>query len=254
MSLSVRGRRVIACACIAGALACLILAAPSAAVTVPAVLSIAGALLYLHSSTGAVAHMSNADRQAWQSARTLGDLGELTARWLEGSVASVPGYCCRPAEETEHLVPVLAKLNRTGFVTTGSQPGEVFGVDDLGRHRAAVEGFASWAVAEAIETAAVHADLIAVVHDPVTLPRWRYYRGEAVIVTKIGDRDFTGFGVQLPRRHIRDAHLGYGICHPDAVDALCEAWQVTVIDPQWGRPDVLWQVLAEAVSPAGGTR
>jgi len=254
MSLSVRSRRVIACACITGSLACLILAATSPGVTAAAVVSIAGALLYLHSTGGAVAHMSRADRQAWQSARTLGDLGALTARWLEGTVASVPGYCGRPDEETEALILVLARLNRAGFVTTGSQPGEFFGDGDLGRQRAAVEGFASWVVAAAIETAAVHADLIAVVHDPATLPRWRYYGRQAVTVTKIGSRDFTGFGVQVPRRHIRDTHLSYGICGREAVDALCGAWQVTVIDPVWGRPDVLWRVLGEAVSVAGGAR
>ena len=42
----------------------------------------------------------------------------------------------------------------------------------------------------------------------------------------------------------RDDWTGYGICHPDAVDALCAAWQVTLIDPEWGRRDALWDMLA----------
>jgi hypothetical protein len=33
------------------------------------------------------------------------------------------------------------------------------------------------------------------------------------------------------------------VCHPEAVSAVCEAWQVTLIDPEWGRNDVLWPVL-----------
>jgi hypothetical protein len=38
----------------------------------------------------------------------------------------------------------------------------------------------------------------------------------------------------------------YGpFCDPQAVDALCAAWQVTLIDPEWGRDDVLWTVLAQ---------
>jgi hypothetical protein len=187
--------------------------------------------------------MSKADAAAWRSARTLPQLGELTARWLEGSVESIPGYCGRPAGETGDLVPVLARLNRAGFFTTGSQPGLI---ED--GQRAAVEGFASWTVAEQIETAAVHAGLNVIVHDPACLPRWRYCYGDTQAVTEVAGRPFTRFGVQLPRRHIRDSWIGYGICHPQAVDDLCNAWQVTVIDPEWGRNDLLWAVLASAIA------
>ncbi len=62
----------------------------------------------------------------WRAARTLAGLGELTAEWLEGTIASiptvVPGY--GPDEETAALIPVLAACNRAGYVTTVSQPGE----------------------------------------------------------------------------------------------------------------------------------
>lgn len=91
--------------------------------------------------------MSKADRRRWESARTLGDLGELMALWLEGKLGSRPGYGARfgPDEETAALVPVLAACCRAGFVTEQSQPGE----DDIafdGRpwvQRAAVSGFIS---------------------------------------------------------------------------------------------------------------
>jgi len=207
-------------------------------VVVSAAVSIAGALLYLRSRRGA----DRRDLQAWASARTLADLGELTARWLEGTIPSVPGYIGEPDPETAELVPVLAKLNRAGFVTTCSQPGLI---ED--EQRAAVEGFASWEVAARIETAAVHADLNVIVHDPACLPRWRYYYGEAQTVTEVNGQRFTAFGVQVPRRHIRDSWIGYGICHRDAVNALCGAWQVTVIDPEWGHNDMLWPLLAGAI-------
>ncbi|GAA3372255.1 hypothetical protein GCM10017744_103040 [Streptomyces antimycoticus] len=36
--------------------------------------------------------MSRADRRRWKSARTVLDLGWLMARWLEGEIASRPGY------------------------------------------------------------------------------------------------------------------------------------------------------------------
>ena len=57
------------------------------------------------------------------------------------------------------------------------------------------------------------------------------------------------FGTIVPRRHIRDREVGYGVCHRDAVNALCTAWAVTVIDPEWGR-NTLWDVLDSALSPA----
>lgn len=53
--------------------------------------------------------MSTQDAARWRGARTLGDLGELTAQWLEGTIGSVPGVMpgYGPDEETVPLVPVL---------------------------------------------------------------------------------------------------------------------------------------------------
>lgn len=87
--------------------------------------------------------MTRADRRRWKSARTVADLGELMALWLEGAIASRPGYAARygPDEETEHLVPTLVALCRAGYITTCSQPGCAgTGVDGLWwEQRAAVE-------------------------------------------------------------------------------------------------------------------
>jgi hypothetical protein len=220
------------------------------------ILAIGGGLTYLRSTVkAAVSHdTGKSDLAAWQSARTLADLGELTARWIEGGLASQPGYCGPSDIEDRALVPLLAALNRAGFVTTGSQIGES-GPGYDGAHwqqRAAVEGFAGPEMTSALIVAANDTGLTIVVRDPAGLPRWRYRYDRSVTVTMREDRKITGFGVQLPRRHIRDSWLGYGICHRDAVDALCSAWQVTVIDPEWGRADLLWRVLEQAVRPAGG--
>jgi hypothetical protein len=56
----------------------------------------------------------------------LADLGELTAQWLEGTIASVPTVWpgCGPDEEATELIPVLAARNRAGYVTTVSRAGE----------------------------------------------------------------------------------------------------------------------------------
>jgi hypothetical protein len=202
--------------------------------------------------------MNPSDLAAWRSARTLAGLGELTARWLEGTLESQPGYQpgAGPDPETVPLVPVLAALNRAGFVTTCSQPGKS-GPGYDGAHweqRAAVEGFtASLRLLARIGDAAPAAGLMVIVHR-ARLPRWRYRYDQALAVTRRDGAWYTRFGVQVPRRHIRDPHLGYGICHPDVVNALCSAWQVTVIDPGWGRNDVLWRALVRALDGAEAGR
>jgi hypothetical protein len=74
----------------------------------------------------------------WDKARTVADLGELTARWLEGSISWNPTYTNGdtyaaevgtfnrpPEDETKPYVHLLAAVNRAGFVTNFSQPGEV---------------------------------------------------------------------------------------------------------------------------------
>lgn len=181
----------------------------------------------------------------WATARSLADLGELTAQWLEGKLASVPmvipGY--GPDEETTDLIPVLAASNRAGFITTCSQPGEepVPGYDEeMWTQRAAVDGFAAAATLEALRahTAGKPLYLMAV---PVDSP---VRNCEIQIpVTMDGERENTWFGVPLCREDIEDEDAGYGMCHPDAIEAICTAWQVTLIDPEWGRNDVLWPVL-----------
>jgi hypothetical protein len=59
--------------------------------------------------------MTPEDAGCWRAARILADLGELTAQWLEGTIASIPTVIpgCGPDEKTADLIPVLAACNRT---------------------------------------------------------------------------------------------------------------------------------------------
>jgi hypothetical protein len=268
MSISVRARRIIARVSMAVSFAVLVLlvAVPALRHRAPlggwgivasTVVSLLAGLAYLRSTGGRAmrGQMSEADGDRWASARTLADVGEMTARWLEGEIASQPGYCGPSDIEDPALVPLLARLNRAGFVTTGSQIGES-GWGHGGawwEQCAAVEGFADARMASRLARVARAAGMTVVLHCPAELPRWRYRYHQAVTVTRRDGGRYTAFGVQVPRRHIRDSWLGYGICHPDAVKALCGAWQVTLIDPEWGRPDVLWCVLERAIWPGGST-
>ncbi len=194
--------------------------------------------------------MSRADRKQWAATGTLADVGEVMALWLEGEVKSWPGYAPNhgPEEETTELIPTLAALNRAGLVTIGSQPGEspTLGWDGrLWEQRAAVEGFAGEATTERLRAAAEDAGLWVVRH--CTRRRWfGRFRGGAgsVPVTASGARVHTAFGGELDATEVEFILGGIG---DTAMGAVLDGWQVTVIDPAWGRNAVLWPTLIGAL-------
>ena len=186
----------------------------------------------------------------WRTARTLPDLRELTARWIEGDLGEQPAYHGPSDIEDPEMVPVLAALNRAGYMTTGSQAAGV-SLGGNGEHweqLAAVEGFADEGTARRIVVGAAAAGLTSVVHAPPP-PWWSpgFRFAQAVTVTWLNGQPYTMFGARLPRRHLRDPHVGYGICHRDAVNAVCSAWQVTVIDRCSCRPGHLWNTLTRTL-------
>src|SRR5216683_2234387 len=159
--------------------------------------------------------MSRADVGRWADARTLADLGTLTAQWLEGTLGSQPDYApgSGPDEETAGLVPVLAACNRAGFVTRSSQPGlsEMAGNGARAEQRAMVAGFASVQMGARLEDAAHEAGLI-VISGPAR--RWRTSRADHEPLTRRNSRSLPPFsrsGALLSRRYLR--WLYSGGCH-----------------------------------------
>jgi hypothetical protein len=185
--------------------------------------------------------MSRSDRRRWVAARAVADLGSLMALWLEGEIRSQPGYQprCGPDEETAGLVPTLAAANRAGFLTTCSQPGHGPrpGFDGATwAQRAAVQGHvADPAALSRLLPAAGQAGLLVSVPGLVPGP-W----GDGVTVTTRDDGPYTSFGGHLTRRDLRVMWPTVG---RDAFAAVERAWQVTLVDPEYGRDDVLWPVL-----------
>lgn len=188
--------------------------------------------------------MSRTDRARWRAARSIADLAELTALWLEGRIASHPGVMpnCGPDEETSDLVPVLALANRNGYLTDNSQPG-TSGTGFDGRwweQRAAVTGWvrcdqAGIDLVNQILVPAQAAGLIVCADSHHGLP-----------VTCVDGHPYTTFGGPLSKRDLRTiwpAHL----IHRDLFRQLQGAIQLTVIDPAYGRNDRLWNVLAKAL-------
>lgn len=178
------------------------------------------------------------DRELWRNAHTLEDLGNLTADWLEGTNGHQPGYypdpdgTSRPDSETAEIIEYLVRANRNGYVTTFSQPARAF--TGGGGQRAAVDGFCSEETADRIQAAILGTPLIAIAtpggwDNPTQIP-----------VTIDEHEAFTWVGANTGPEDISGR---YGDDCPGALVDLAIAWQVAILDPEWGRIGLLWERL-----------
>jgi hypothetical protein len=186
--------------------------------------------------------MSRADRRLWRSARTVFDLGELMARWLEGTIASRPGYQPRfgPDEETAHLVPTLAALCRAGYVTTCSQPGFAgTGADGLWwEQRAAVELVVTDAsLFHRLVDAAHAAGMVVRINDH----RRGGVQEQPVVVTTRDGEPVTAFGGRIGRA---DMAIQWPGLDRSLYDQVAHGMYVSIVAPEWGTAgERLWVVL-----------
>lgn len=189
--------------------------------------------------------MSRTDRRAWKGAATLEETGALMARWLEGDIASRPGYQPRygPEAETEDLVPVLAALNRQGYVTTDSQPGvrEFTTSGAFWFQRAAVTGFVrDPALVLRLVDAAETAGLKVIVNDFDDAPGH-----SAAAVTTCDGELVTAFGGALPPGELQVMWRGLG---RGAYAEITRARQLTLVDTRWGPSALLWDAMDSVVT------
>jgi hypothetical protein len=180
--------------------------------------------------------MSQQDEARWLGARTLADLGELTAEWLEGRVKAQPRYFGGPDPGTKPLAPVLAACNRAGFVTDDSQPGEPR--DEYEPQRAAVCGYMATEALSRLCRYLAGTGLAVVAHAPVCQIT---SDDGAIVITPSDGECYTRAGGPTSAATLRSEYAGE--LHPDAIEALCGAWQVSIVDLEWGRNDVLWPAL-----------
>jgi len=172
--------------------------------------------------SGLTTGMSRADAARWRTARTLDDLGDLVIAWLNGEVERTPGHCGPPDPETRPLIGVLTTVNRGGFVTDNSQLAESM---DGRTWNTWVMGFAS----------------------DEALARIR----EAAVGTPLAVRACRGKVHGCDRRWLhpcprRETLAFWADACPDAADELRRTWWVEVEDPEPGRNDLLWPLLAKA--------
>jgi len=131
------------------------------------------------------------DRRQWRDADSLAAVGELTARWLEGTLAYQPeDFATTPAPETRPLVPVLAPLNRAGYVTTNSQPGVALRAGS--GQRAFVTGYCDDLSLRRLERAVRDTDLVLLAFRPDDRG------GEPVVVTMRDGAEATWLGLHPP--------------------------------------------------------
>lgn len=180
------------------------------------------------------------DRGVWRQATSLEAAGELTARWLEGGSSYQPGHLAAGFdEETAPIAAALATLNRNGLFTKESQPGLMSGT---AAQREYVTGFCSAAMAGALLALSTRTELVTVAHAP----------GEessaAIPVTLAGTEVTTVLGSSenpVDEEQIRDwaeetnDHLAL---------LLADSWYVEILDPVWGRNDVLLPAILGALT------
>ncbi|MFB8314707.1 hypothetical protein ACFC5T_40315 [Streptomyces sp. NPDC055961] len=186
--------------------------------------------------------MSIRDRRRWKNAATWTEVGELMARWLEGEIASRPGYAARygPDEETEHLVPVLAAACRAGYITTNSQPGES-GAGLRGEsweQRAAVTGLVTDpGLLDRLTAAALAEGLVVLVDDHTA----EIY-GEPYICTTVSGEPFTAFGGYVD--HANLTLVEWRGLRPELVEQAAAGVYLTLAAPEWGPAgERLWPLL-----------
>ena len=178
----------------------------------------------------------------WRDAACLADLGELTARWLEGSVLEQPAYY-GPVDVDEDMAPgltaALVVANRAGLLTENSQAG----IDQPSwRQLAWVSGRATPGLVHYLASAAEGRDDVEVVvftrlPDHVCAGAATVRTEDRLVVTWVGDgAPFTVDG----RQRQRDYHWLYeGLVRPSALAELDAAVQVAIVDPVPGR-NTMW--------------
>ncbi|WP_461173197.1 hypothetical protein M1D93_00175 [Arthrobacter sp. Z1-9] len=180
------------------------------------------------------------DREVWRQATTLDAAGELTARWLEGkSEYQAATFTATYDAETAAIASALASLNRSGFFTKESQPG----LSSNGiAQRQYVTGFCSAEAAAELLALSTRSELVTVVHAPgesssaaipVTLDR-----GEVVTVLGSSENPVTEEQIQDWADETNET----------LALLLADSWYVEILDPSWGRDDVLLPAALGALS------
>lgn len=174
----------------------------------------------------------------WNRARNYADLCECAARFMEGRLPSFPGWgAARLDEESVPYADSLARLCRSGFLTTASQPGKPRDAQGY-EQRAFVAGFVD---ARLLRQPLPPGLRIAAAR---TVALARDQRG-ARVIGRSGTK-------QLELELFRDSTGGHGSIGRTALAELALCEHVTLYDPRWGRDTRLWSALEAWLSARPG--
>ncbi len=183
------------------------------------------------------------DRGVWRQATTLEAAGELTARWLEGGSSYQPGHLAAGFdEETGPIAGALAELNRNGLFTKESQPGLLTA---SAAQRQYVTGFCGPSLAGELLALSTRTELVTVAHAPGEAS------SAAIPVTLAGTEVTTVLGSS--ENPVDDDQISDWADETNDALALllADSWYVEILDPVWGRKDVLLPAVLGALTGQG---
>lgn len=122
----------------------------------------------------------------------------------------------------------ISAISRLGYLTEFSQPGVP------GSPRASVAGFCERSQGECLASLSLSSDLVVVSEYPGVEATYE------VPITQDQGRTFT----ILAGRPILDPSCGF---HPQTLSALSNCLYVSIVDPCWGRNDLLWTSVIAAL-------
>ncbi|MBK7874646.1 MAG: hypothetical protein IPJ77_02670 [Planctomycetes bacterium] len=177
-------------------------------------------------------------RALWRAAASFGDLCELGARFAEGAIEHFPGWGWpRLDAESLELEADLALLNRSGLLTTCSQPGRADDAREFAQ-RAFVSGFATATCIERLRAIERRPGLHFLVQEPDALPGADL--GECVPVTL--ERGLARVELGGPA-HAAEVACFEDDLRPELLALLARTPIVTAWDERWGPSTALWSEL-----------
>jgi len=188
--------------------------------------------------------------ERWREAVTWAELCELGAAFLEGELGSFPGWLAPDIdEETDPHVDTLAAACRAGFLTTSSQPGHPRRAEHdevLYARRAFVTGFCDEAALTRLARHEGTARAGQADGEPIlrTFPGLTVHVDAREPVALRGGEPFlwVGHDARLAEQEIFAEALSQA-----ASEELLSQRFVAFWDPVWGRPDLLFERLGEAL-------
>jgi hypothetical protein len=164
--------------------------------------------------------------RGWRYVTTLGDVLDLSARWMEGEGAFHPQLGAHPAGHVIETAPFLAGATRAGWLIHGYQPG-VTSPEVV--QRSYLDGYCRRDLSTWIRNAGLDLDLHVEVRNPglVARPTTDATVSSGRVLARVGGRPHP------------DDLLIYASAGVPAgvVDEIAGMAFVTVVDLEWGRTD-----------------